>query len=212
MSESVLVEMYRESLERLERVAAQHLGHKPRLLQAPASSAALAQAARDLGHDLPSELVALYRVTNGISAFSFDIEPVERLAQARDVALEDYDDIEGQGLSWRIWGPRPQGETLVLATGHELLLLELDGPGAGRLTLFDVSNDFGYRFAAPSIAAMLDAWAVIAEAGLVQVSEARNGDTDIDAQTLRRGEVAELLADHAAMPEAAWILTTEPPG
>ena len=206
MSVTDLTDAYRVALVRIERAVAERLGSAADLLREPADDDSISAASAALGGHLPDELVALYRVTDGLRLFDYEIVPVDQVPDMQAFLRDSYDDIAGSGLSDRYWGRSPDGPTLALA-GNEgvFLLLETSGSHAGRLTAFESVSDFGYRPVAPSIRALLECWADVAEAGLFLAEEEAESPY-VYVPEERHDEVSTFLADTPCSPAAVWIL------
>lgn len=164
-----LQQAYREALERIARGAEARFGVRPTVAREPASHGEIEQAVAALGRAFTPELYTLYRTTNGVAAFSYDIESLERLPAGDQLAREFREDYDlDDELGRLLWGPEPLGETIALSTlNGKDLLIELNGPNVGQLTTFTGKEDSGYRVAAPSLRALLDTWALVAETDLI---------------------------------------------
>jgi hypothetical protein len=158
-------------------------------------------------YPLPVEVAALYRVTDGLSVFFYEIPPLEEspvgLPTVDRNARRDFDDLDAEGLRNRIWGSPPAGKVLALSYQHGSLLFERTGPEYGRLTYFDCFMDFGYRPVAPSIQSMLTLWADIAEAGLINPILTPRHLIDWDQE--RETESRSFIAQHNGHPAAVSI-------
>ena len=102
--------VFREQLQRMSEAAERWFRRRPAVERLPpATPTAIAAASEALGVELPSELVAFYRTTNGLAALGHGIVPIEGLVALQNEIRADLEDIEVSGLTDLVRGPAPTG-------------------------------------------------------------------------------------------------------
>lgn len=200
----------RRSIHRLRAGCHDRLGIAP-TVPPPASTSAIDGAEAELGRPIPAQLRVLYRVADGMHAYSFYLPPTRDLARSDQAAKQYLHHLQpGGAYEAMTWGEPPSSPALATFTEDGgYLLLEESGPHEGHLTALDAKVGQGYHWLAPSLVALLEAWALVAETGPIFMSTSAagirspNADDDTPA-------IEEALRGHPCGPAAVAIFPDRP--
>lgn len=169
----------------------------------PAADSDIARASADLRFPLPASVQALYSLTSEIEAFDFSIEPLERLPQLQEVlaaALEESANLEAHGLPRT--GTVLADENIALTDGNGVFLIV---SGLSRVVVFDSTINRFYD-AAPSIENLFEAWAAVAQAGLIRDGSTMWREGTIAADYYKLDEIGAVVSTLGCTLASVWVL------